>query len=129
MGKSNHNNQGFNYSKLSIDVKAHSEHPFVYISRNEISYSDADSQQSLIFSLNKKDLTSVKVTNFMIDSLIIYSEFKDCKPELLKEFITVFKEKINEITEVNSYYKDNIKLNKLEEIERKINSNNFKNID
>ena len=129
MGKSNHNNQGFNYSKLSIDVKAHSEHPFVYISRNEISYSDADSQQSLIFSLNKKDLTSVKVTNFMIDSLIIYSEFKDCKPELLKEFITVFKEKTNEIAEVNSYYKDNIKINKLEEIERKIISNNFKNID
>ena len=38
MGESNHNNQGFNYSKLSIDVKTHSEHPFVYISRNEISY-------------------------------------------------------------------------------------------
>lgn len=119
MGKSDYNNDKISYKDLAIN-RHNSSHPLVSIPLNEISYSDAKGHQSIIFSLNAKDLYSHETSNYIINSLKDYSNSKDCKVELLKEFIPLLKTKLDEVISNNPNLKNSIHMDKLSSLENEI---------
>lgn len=92
-GYSNHNNK-VDFTSLGISTKS-SNHHFIKLPENI--YSDAKTNQDIIYSLNKQDLQSSKINDFMIESLYSYSKSKDVNHSIIKSYLVKYDIAMNEL--------------------------------
>lgn len=120
-GYSNHNNN-VDFSKVGIKMSG--THPLISLPVNI--YSDAKSNQSLIFTTNPHDLLVPSINEFMVNSLYEYSEYKDAKHDVIKSFLVRYSEQLDVVCEAMNNNKI-IKMNNVDKLKELLHDYNVYN--